>query len=135
MNIFSISDHDGIRFSRELLLRSVGYHVISATSESVQIGEMPDDVQLVIIGQTVQGRAASRLISAVRKLRPNVQIMRITTHLEQAETECDSSCFVEDGPATFLLCVSTLLSNDRPKYGPDSNVDGPDSNVVILKID
>jgi hypothetical protein len=109
VRILSISDHEGVRLSRELLLKMAGYGVISAASESVLSGEMHDDGQLVLIGQTVEGRVAGRVISAVRKARPHVRIMRIRRQSEGADAACDGSCFVEDGPATFLRCVSDLL--------------------------
>jgi hypothetical protein len=111
VSIISISEHDGIRLSRELLLKSAGYCVISAPSESVRIGDVPHDVQLVIIGQTVQGREALRLITAFREAHAHVRIMRIRRQAERAEAGCDALCFVEDGPATFLCCVSTLVKS------------------------
>jgi hypothetical protein len=109
VRILSISDHEDIRLSRELLLKNAGYEVISSSSESA--GEMPDDVQLVLIGQTVKDSDAARVIAVVRKAHPQVRIMRMRRQCEGGEADCDASCFVEDGPTAFLRCVSALLNS------------------------
>jgi DNA-binding NarL/FixJ family response regulator len=112
VRILSISDHEDVRLSRELLLKSAGYDVVSTTSDSALMGEMPD-VEIVIIGHSVPGRPASRLISAFRQAQSNAAIMRVTAQSLRAEDDCDASCFLEDGPAVFLRCLAGLIDRHR----------------------
>ncbi|UWZ86411.1 hypothetical protein [Occallatibacter riparius] len=97
------------------MLKGAGYQVISASSELVRVEEMPDEVQLVIVGPTVETNAALRLISASKQTRPDVRIMRVTWRREWERVGSEVSCFSEDGPEQFLLRVANML--DSPATG------------------
>ena len=65
--VLSVSDHEGIRMSRELLLRSAGYSVISLTSDGVSKEELPSNLEIAIIGQTVDDPTASRMAANLHR--------------------------------------------------------------------
>jgi hypothetical protein len=112
-SVLSVSDHDSIRASRELLLRSVGYSVVSLPSYSVFKEEFSNDFEIAVIGQTVDDLTASRIAVSLYRTQTNVRVLRLTAQYSRAGFSFDGSFFVEDGPGAFLRCVAELIAKER----------------------
>jgi hypothetical protein len=108
VRVLSVSDYESIRVSRELLLQNFGYLVISMTSDCVLRCETLPDVAIAVIGQTIDNQSASRIAAKLRKLQPNVKLLRLTTQYSRSGAEFNDSCFVEDGPEAFVARVAEL---------------------------
>ena len=108
--VLSVSDHDSLRSSRELLLESVGLSVISMSSDCALQSEIPRDLAVAILGYTVDDLSASRIAAELRRSQPGIRILRITMQYSRCGTGFDGFCFVEDGPEAFLSCVAELVT-------------------------
>jgi hypothetical protein len=112
VRILSVSDHEGVRISRELLLQSVGYVVLSMSSDHVLSAEMPHDLAVAIIGQTTDDLSAGRIAAKLRRTQPNIRILRLTMQYSRCGPEFDFCCYVEDGPGAFLSCVAEMVATE-----------------------
>lgn len=108
--VLSVSDHESLRSSRELLLESVGLRVISMSSDCALQCEIPHDLAIAIIGYTVDDLSASRIAAELRTRHPAIRILRITMQYSRSGSGFDGFCFVEDGPEVFLSCVAELVA-------------------------
>src|SRR5205814_2782590 len=108
--ILSISDHESIRTSRELLLQSVGYSVVSLPSYSISKEKLPNDLDVAVIGQTVDDLTASLIAARLHITQADIRILRLTAQNSRPYSGFDGSCFVEDGPGAFLCCVAELIA-------------------------
>ena len=110
VRVLSVSDHESIRLSRELLLQSFGYTVVSMSADCALRGEIPDDLAIAIIGQTVDDISACRIAGSLRRTQPYIRILRLTMQYARSGPEFDNCCFVEDGPEVFLSCVARMVA-------------------------
>lgn len=122
VRILSISDHESVKLSRELLLQSVGYSVISMSSDCGLKEELPRHVNIAIIGHTVDDRSAIRIVGRLRTAQPHLRILRLAEKNAFTGCEYDSVCFPEHGPRAFLDSVAELLEageavEDSPIFG------------------
>ena len=108
--IFSISDDDAIRRSRELLLQSAGYSVVSLPSYFTLDEKIPHAFDIAIIGQTVDDATASRIADQLRRAQSNIRIVRLTQQYTRPATGFDRVCFSEDGPAILLSYIAELVT-------------------------
>ncbi len=106
--VLSVGDHESIRMSRELLLRSARYSVISLTSYGVSKEELPSDLEIAIIGQTVDDLTASRMAANLHRTHPNIRVLRLTGQYSRPGFGFDGAFFIEDGPGAFLCSVDEL---------------------------
>jgi len=125
VRVLSVGDYEILRLSREMLLQSVGYSVVSISSDCALRGEIPRDLAIAILGQTVDDLSASRIATKLRRTQANVRILRLTLQYSRSGPGFDACCFAEDGPEDFLSCVAQLVE-------PDCMVDvGVHSHSVI----
>jgi hypothetical protein len=110
VRVLSVSDYESIRISRELLLQSSGYSVISISSDCALRCEIPQGLTIAVIGQTVNGNTAFRIAARLQQSQPNVRILRLTTQYSRSGPGFTSDCFVEDGPKVFLSRVAELVA-------------------------
>lgn len=110
VRVLSVSDYESIRMSRELLLQSSGYSVISISSDCALRCEIPQGLTIAVIGQTVNGDTAFRIAARLQQSQPNVRILRLTMQYSRSGPGFTSDCFVEDGPEVFLSCVADLVT-------------------------
>jgi len=113
VRVLSVSDHESLRSSREMLLRSFGYWVVSMTSEGALRCEIPHDLAIAIIGQTIDDLTALRIAVMLQRIQPDIQILRLTVQYSPCGPGFDACCFVEDGPEVFLSDVAELVAPER----------------------
>lgn len=109
VRVLSVGDHESIRSSREMLLQSAGYSVVSVSSHGALTMEIPRDLAIAIIGQTVDDRTALRIAAQVHRAQANTRIVRLTIQYQRSGPEFDACCFVEDGPEAFLSGIAELF--------------------------
>jgi len=107
--VLSVADYESIRSSREMLLRGAGYSVISVSSDCALTMEIPRDLAIAIIGQTVEHPDALRIAARLGSTQADVCILRLTIQYQRPGPEFGGCCFVEDGPEAFLSCVEELV--------------------------
>jgi len=112
VRVLSISDHESVKRSRELLLQNAGYSVVSMSSDSALKEEIPRDIAVAIIGQTVDDVSASRIVARLRPAQPRLRILRLVEPNASIGYEYDCVCLVEDGPGVLLGCLAELVAND-----------------------
>ena len=111
VRILSISDHESVKRSRELLLQNVGYSVLSMSSDCALKEQIPCEIDVAIIGHTVDDLSASRIVKRLRTTQPHLRILRLAEQNAGVGYEYDCVCFVEDGPGVFLGCIAELVAN------------------------
>jgi hypothetical protein len=111
VQILSISDHESVKRSRELLLQSVGYSVVSMSSDCALNEEIPRNIDVAIIGHTIDDLSASRIVNRLRTTQPHLRILRLAEQNAGIGYEYDCVCFVEEGPGVFLGCLAELVAN------------------------
>lgn len=111
--ILSVSDHESVRSSREMLLQYVGYSVVSMCSECALAGEIPCEIKIAIIGQTIDDFSASRLTAKLRATKADIRILRLTKQYSRPGPGFDGACFIEDGPGRFLDSVADLVEDEN----------------------
>ena len=108
VRILSVSDYESLKASRELLLKSAGYSVISMSSDRVLSEEIAGKVEIAIIGQTIDDSTATQLAGRLRDGHTNIRILRLT-ELHSPNSSFDAICAVELGPEVFLKRVAKLV--------------------------
>jgi hypothetical protein len=109
VRVLSVSDHESLNLSRQLLLESVGYSVLSITPDGALGADVPRDVAVAIIGETADDNSASRIAGNLRRTLKTIRLLRLTMQYSPVGAEFDGGCFVEDGPEVFLSCVAELV--------------------------
>lgn len=110
VRVLSVSDHESIRTSRELLLESVGLSAVSMSSDCALRDEIPRDLGIAIIGQTIDDLTASRIAARLRRTQPSMRILRLTMQYSRSGPGFDGCCFTEDGPEVFLWRVAEMVA-------------------------
>lgn len=112
VRVLSINDYESLRLSRQLLLESAGYSVVSMTSDCALRSDIPRNLAIAIIGETVDDLSACRIAKILRRTETNARLLRMTCQYSPAGATFDGGCFVEDGPGVFLACVADLALTD-----------------------
>ncbi len=110
VRVLSISDHESVKRSRELLLQSVGYSVVMSSDGALK-EEIPRDIEVAIIGQTVDELSASRIVERLRTTQPCLRILRLAEPNVPIGYDYDCVCLVEDGPGVLLGCLAEMVAN------------------------
>jgi DNA-binding NtrC family response regulator len=109
VRILSISDDDGLRYSRELLLANDGYETESITSNTALSVSRVRSFDIAVICRSVDPERAMALTDMLRRYNPDMQILCITP----LENRLDSSAAdleIASGPETVLEGVRQLCS-------------------------
>lgn len=98
--ILSISDDDGLRYSRELLLTRDGYETESVSSDVVLSAERARSFDAVLICRSVDPKRGLALTEALERYNPGIQILCIGP-VESGDGQ-DYSLPVLQGPQALL---------------------------------
>ena len=109
VRILSVSDDDGLRFSRELLLVSDGYQTESITSNAVVSADRVRSFDIVLICRSVEPERAMALADMMRKYNPNIRILTIS-RLENRPERFDADLETASGPEPVLEACRKLCS-------------------------
>ena len=107
VRILSISDDDGLRFSRELVLRNEGYETESITSNHGLSGAHARSFDIALICRSVQPTRAMALSDWLRQYNPEIQIVCIAP-LEDPAEPCEADIEILAGPKPLLETIRAL---------------------------
>ena len=85
VRILSISDDDGLRYSRELLLSNDGYEAESIASSTALSVSRVRSFDIVLICRSVPPDRAMALVDMLRRYNPAIQIACIRSLENQAD--------------------------------------------------
>ena len=107
VRILSICDDDGLRFSRELVLRNDGYETESITSKDALTAARVRSFDIALICRSVHPTRAMALSDWLRQYNPEIQIVCIAP-LEDAAEPCEANLEILAGPEPLLHTIRTL---------------------------
>lgn len=109
VRILSISDDDGLRYSRELLLINAGYETDSVSSDAVVSVSQARSYDVALICRSVDTKRGMALTEMLQRYNPEIQIMCIAP-LESLE-QFDLRMQIVPEPEFFLEAVRKLCVN------------------------
>ncbi|HWG21797.1 MAG TPA: hypothetical protein VG225_14795 [Terracidiphilus sp.] len=111
--ILAISDYEGLRFSRELLLREQGYYVESMNSRELLEISKVRTFDVAILCQSVDPARAVRLAEILHRYRPGIGVLRVAPVHSASHSSFDIELEGFAGPEALLQAVSELLDGCR----------------------
>ena len=109
IRILSISDDDGLRLSRELLLLSDGYETESITSNTPLAAGFVRSFDIALICRSVKPERAIELTELMRKYHPEIQVACVTP-LESIAATTEPDMEIASGPEAVLGAVRELCA-------------------------
>lgn len=115
IRILSICDDDGIRFSREMVLKQEGYDVESVASgdplDRTRIGSF----HLAILCHSITPEHAAHITASLRAANPAIAVLRVHAIRSAADHTYDVDCEVLPGPGQLLSAINTLSTRFQPR--------------------
>ena len=111
--ILSISDDDGLRSSRELLLTNDGYETDSVASDVVLSASQALSYDVALICRSVDTKRGMVLTELLQRYHPEIQIMSIAP-LDSME-QFDLHMQIVPEPQLFLEVVRRLCAHAAPR--------------------
>ncbi len=108
IKILSICDDDGLRYSRQLVLESVGYAVESMTSASPLDAAKLNAIEIAILCHSVDANHAAHLADELRRLNPGIRVLRVHAIQSKHERLYDVDCEVLPDPVPLLDAIESL---------------------------
>lgn len=104
--ILSISDDDGLRYSRELLLKNAGYEIDSISSDAgLPVAEVRS-YDVALICRSVDTKRSMALTEMLQRYHPEIQIMCVAPF--QGPEQFDMHLQIVPEPELFLEAVRRL---------------------------
>ncbi len=110
IRILSICDDEGIRFSRELVLRQEGYAVESLASTEPLDPNRARSCQLAILCHSLSPDCAARITAFLRELNPLILVVRVHAIRSTLDPYYDADCEVLPGPGQLLQGIQLLCA-------------------------
>src|SRR4051794_23735195 len=89
VRVLSVSDYESIKTSREWLLQSAGYSVVSMSSDCALRNEIPRHIAIAVIGQTTDDVAAFCIAERLRRTQADIRILRLTMQYSRSGSGYD----------------------------------------------
>lgn len=115
--ILSVCDDADLQFTRELVLRSEGYKVVSLRSRHVQPEWWLNNFDIAILCRTVECERAFEIATLLRTANPLIQMLRI----DSAETDADGGQELSGVPHGSISSPGALLGAVRSLSAPQSS--------------
>jgi len=109
VRILSVSDDDGLRFSRELVLKNEGYETESITSNDGLSAARARSFDIALICRSVHPTRAMALSDWLRQYNPEIQIVCIAPIEDPAEP-CEADIETLAGPEPLLETIRALCA-------------------------
>lgn len=109
--ILTISDDDGLRASRDMVLRSEGYDVQSQSSQAFLEIARGRSCNLAILCQSVPADRATSIAEQLRHQNPAIRILRMNPFRACSEPRFNTDFEVFAGPYALLRAIEGLLCN------------------------
>jgi hypothetical protein len=111
--ILSICDDDGLRLSRELLLRRNGYETDSVSSQDYLTVDYVRSFGVALICPSVDSRSTAILIERLGRYNPEIQILYIDELRIAADLCFDMGAYLLAGPDRLLQAVGERCDKAR----------------------
>jgi CheY-like chemotaxis protein len=107
--VLSVGSNRAILDTRDLLLRSVGYHIVSVMSvrEAVSVFQ-DDDFDLIVLCHTLPQKDCERLTCFIRASGSRIPIATVSNTLGESNPFADMA--LEREPVAFLAGIRDLLN-------------------------
>lgn len=114
VRVLSICDDDGIRFSRDLVLKHEGYEVESVPSNVKLDPSWVCSFHIAVLCHSLSPARACEIAMALRLSNPAIRILRVHAIRSAADHFYDVDCEVLPGPGQLLSAMHTLADRPRP---------------------
>lgn len=118
IRILCIGDDEGIRFSRELVLRQEGYEVESATSDARFDSPWVRSFPIVVLCHSLDSNSAAKVAEKLRQRNPAIAVVRIHSIRSIQEQFYDVDCEVLPGPDQLLSVIQSVAMRLAPRDQP-----------------
>jgi hypothetical protein len=108
IRLLSICDDDGIRFSRDLVLRHEGYEVESVASNEKLDSARIQSFHIAVLCHSLSANRAAEIAFALRRSNPEIGVLRVHAIRGAVDHSYDVDCEVLPGPGQLLDAVKTL---------------------------
>lgn len=111
--ILSVDDEPGILVSRQLILESAGYEVLSATDGEQALSMFAEQsVDLVLLDYVMPGMDGGVVAEEIKNRNPRVPIVIISASPVDEQSLGCVDCFIRkgDGPVPLLAKIKQLLA-------------------------
>ncbi len=119
--ILSVDDEPGILLTRQQILESRGYKVLSACDgeQALQLFALYP-VDLVVLDYLMPGINGGTVAREMKRHKPNVPVVIVTASAVPEEIMICADCFVRkgDGPAQLLERITEFLSSSSISVTP-----------------
>ena len=106
--ILSICDDDGLRYSRQLVLESVGYQVESVPSDAPLEAAQVKEFEIAILCHSVDANHAANLAKDLRRMNRSILVLRVHAIQGMQERLYDVDCEVLPDPLPLLNAIKSL---------------------------
>lgn len=115
IRILSVCDDDGIRFSRELVLRQEGYEVESMAGSEPIDAARARSFHIAILCHSLSPRHATQITDHLRQANPGIRVLRVHALRSATDHYYDADCEVLPGPGQLLSGIRMLSAQfQRP---------------------
>jgi CheY-like chemotaxis protein len=108
VRILSVCDDDGIRFSRELVLKQEGYEVESVPSREHLEDSRICSFHIAVLCHSLDAEDAARIANQLRDANPSIAVLRVHAIRTMSNDFYDVDCEVFPGPGQLLNGIETL---------------------------
>lgn len=113
IRILSICDDDGIRFSRDLVLKHEGYEVESVPSSEKLEAAWLRCFHIAVLCHSLSPHRAAEIALILRRCNPDIGILRVHAIRSAMDHFYDVDCEVLPGPGQLLSAIHTLAVRDH----------------------
>ncbi|HWE85439.1 MAG TPA: hypothetical protein VG267_10875 [Terracidiphilus sp.] len=106
LRVLSISDYDGLRLSRELLLTQAGYSAESHSSSSCLDVLATQSFQIAILCHSVAPELAARIAEMLHCYHPRIRVLRLHSSERNASLYFDRELDCFSSPEELLRVLS-----------------------------
>lgn len=108
IRILSICDDDGIRSSREMVLKQEGYEVESTTSATLVDDGRAGSFHVAILCHSITPEHAAHITEKLRAANPEIAVLRVHAIRSAQDHMYDVDCEVFPGPGQLLNGIKAL---------------------------
>lgn len=119
IRILSICDDEGIRYSRDLVLRHEGYEVESVPSNEKLDPTRIRSFHIAILCHSLSPSRAAEVATGLRRFNPEIGVLRVHAIRGRAEYDYDVDCEVLPGPGQLLGGIKLLAARYLPTAGQE----------------
>jgi hypothetical protein len=109
IRILSLSDDGSVRRTREILLKSAGYEVVSLPGDA-ELTNAAACSNIAVLCHSFLASDVVQLAHELRECNPAIRVLEIIAYNHRQAGIADAECCMYDGPSAFLDSVASLVS-------------------------